>query len=266
MSLKGSNVLVTGASMGIGEAIAHALAKEGANLILFSRSEDKLQAITNTLHEKYPGSKVVYKSVDIQSYEAVERAVNASVEQLGHIDILVNNAGLALGAPAPFPDLKVSDIVTMNSTNINGLMFTTYAVLNASMKPRKAGTILNITSVTGLEVPPFPGEAVYHCNKAAQEAFSNALRNELSETNIRVLVLRPGCVATNFHSLRVGHDKEKYDSFFEGYQPLESEDIARSAVFMLQQPLNVSIKALDVVPSAQRSLNVFDRTWSERNA
>ena len=106
----------------------------------------------------------------------------------------------------------------MNSTNINGLMFTTYAVLNASMKPRKAGTILNITSVTGLEVPPFPGEAVYHCNKAAQEAFSNALRNELSETNIRVLVLRPGCVATNFHSLRVGHDKEKYDSFFEGYQ------------------------------------------------
>ncbi|RAK97953.1 SDR family oxidoreductase [Aspergillus ibericus CBS 121593] len=266
MSLKGSNVLITGASMGIGEAIAHAVAREGANLILFSRSENKLQAITATLHEQYPALKVIYKPVDIQSYEAVEQAVNASVEQLGQIDILINNAGLALGAPATFPDLKVSDIVTMNSTNINGLMFTTYAVLNASMKPRKAGTILNITSVTGLEVPPFPGEAVYHCNKAAQEAFSNALRNELSETNIRVLVLRPGCVATNFHSLRVGHDKEKYDRFFEGYQPLESEDIARTAVFMLQQPLNVSIKALDVVPSAQRSLNVFDRTWSERNA
>ncbi|PYI09840.1 NADP-dependent L-serine/L-allo-threonine dehydrogenase ydfG [Aspergillus sclerotiicarbonarius CBS 121057] len=266
MSLKGSNVLITGASMGIGEAIAHAVAREGANLILFSRSEDKLQAIANTLQEQYPASKVIYKPVDIQSYEAVEQAVNTSVEQLGHIDILINNAGLALGAPATFSDLKVSDIVTMNSTNINGLMFTTYAVLNASMKPRKAGTILNITSVTGLEVPPFPGEAVYHCNKAAQEAFTNALRNELSETNIRVLVLRPGCVATNFHSLRVGHDKEKYDSFFEGYQPLESEDIARTAVFMLQQPLNVSIKALDVVPSAQRSLNVFDRTWSERNA
>ncbi|PWY96227.1 NADP-dependent L-serine/L-allo-threonine dehydrogenase ydfG [Aspergillus sclerotioniger CBS 115572] len=266
MSLKGSNVLITGASMGIGEAIANALAREGANLILFSRSEDKLQTITNTLQKQYPAAKVIYKAVDIQSYEAVEQAVSDSVELLGHIDILVNNAGLALGAPATFSDLKVSDIVTMNSTNINGLMFTTYAVLNASMKPRKAGTILNITSVTGLEVPPFPGEAVYHCNKAAQEAFSNALRNELSETNIRVLVLRPGCVATNFHSLRVGHNKEKYDSFFEGYQPLVSEDIAHSAVFMLQQPVNVSIKALDVVPSAQRSLNVFDRTWNERNA
>lgn len=105
----------------------------------------------------------------------------------------------------------------MNSTNINGLMFATYAVLKASMMSRKAGTILNVTSITGLEVPPFPGEAVYHANKAAQEAFTNALRNELSGTNIRVLALRPGCVATNFHSLRVGHDQEMYKSFFDGF-------------------------------------------------
>lgn len=86
------------------------------------------------------------------------------------------------------------------------------------MISRDAGTILNITSVTGLEVPPFPGETVYHSNKAAQEAFTNALRNELVGTGIRVLALRPGCVATNFHSLRVGHDREMYESFFEGYE------------------------------------------------
>jgi 3-hydroxy acid dehydrogenase/malonic semialdehyde reductase len=106
----------------------------------------------------------------------------------------------------------------MNNTNINGLMFMTHSVLNRCMMPEKSGTILNITSVTGLEVPPFPGEAVYHANKACQEAFTNALRNELSETNIRVLALRPGVVATNFHSLRVGHDKEKYDEFMDGYE------------------------------------------------
>lgn len=82
---------------------------------------------------------------------------------------------------------------------------------------RKEGTILNIRSVTGLEVPRFPGETVYHTNTAAQEAFTNVLRNELNGTNIKVLALRPGCVATNVHSLRVGHDKEMYDSFFEGY-------------------------------------------------
>lgn len=93
-----------------------------------------------------------------------------------------------------------------------------YSVLNHSMLRKNQGTILNVTSTTALEVPPFSGEAVYHANKAAQEAFTNALRNELSGTDIRVLALRPGCVATNFHSLRVGHDKEMYDKFFEGYE------------------------------------------------
>jgi NADP-dependent 3-hydroxy acid dehydrogenase YdfG len=106
----------------------------------------------------------------------------------------------------------------MNNTNVNGYMFMAHSVLNNSMMTRKAGTILNITSITGLEVPPFPGEAVYHANKACQEAFTNALRNELSGTDIRVLALRPGVVATNFHSLRVGHDKKMYDEFIEGYE------------------------------------------------
>lgn len=86
------------------------------------------------------------------------------------------------------------------------------------MMTRKAGTILNITSITGLEVPPSPGEAVYHANKACQEALTNALRNELSGTDIRVLALRPGVVATNFHSLRVGHDQDMYDEFTESYE------------------------------------------------
>ncbi|BCR92154.1 uncharacterized protein ACHE_80054A [Aspergillus chevalieri] len=265
MVLQGSNVLLTGASMGIGSAIAEALAAKGANLILFARSEDKLQNLADKI-KKHHAVKVIYKAVDVQDYTAVEAAVNSSVQELAQVDILVNNAGLALGAPSAFHDLRVSDILTMNNTNINGLMFVTHAVLNTSMIPRAAGTILNITSVTGIEVPPFPGEAVYHSNKAAQEAFTNALRNELSGTNIRVLALRPGCVATNFHSQRVGHDQEMYNSFFEGFQPLEPVDIAESAVYMLEQPLNRSVKALDLVPSAQRSLTVFDRVWNKRNA
>ncbi|KAE8164459.1 NADP-dependent L-serine/L-allo-threonine dehydrogenase ydfG [Aspergillus tamarii] len=265
MALHGQNVLITGASMGIGEAIAWKVADEGGTLILLARSQDKLEQITTRIQGKYPALKATFRTVDLQNYDTIEEEVTKAVKELGHIDILINNAGLALGAPAAFPDLKVSDILTMNSTNINGLMFATYAVLKASMMSRKAGTILNVTSITGLEVPPFPGEAVYHANKAAQEAFTNALRNELSGTNIRVLALRPGCVATNFHSLRVGHDQDMYKSFFDGFTPLESDDIARAVIFMLSQPLNVSVKALDVVPSAQRSINVFDRSWNERN-
>ncbi|KAJ5371281.1 uncharacterized protein N7496_007373 [Penicillium cataractarum] len=286
MPLSGQTVLLTGASMGIGEAIAKALAKEGANLILLSRSEDKLAKLKDDLLQQYNNIKVTYRTADVGNHEQVDAAIQSSIEELGPIDILINNAspaptsyshpnhpsstniptqaGLALGAPNIFHALNITDIQTMISTNVNGPMYVTHSVLNRSMISRDSGTILNITSVTGLEVPPFPGETVYHSNKAAQEAFTNALRNELVGTGIRVLALRPGCVATNFHSLRVGHDREMYESFFEGYEPLVSEDIAQAAVYMLNQPPNVSIKALDVVPSAQRSLNVFDRKWNER--
>ncbi|OBT83117.1 hypothetical protein VE02_08070 [Pseudogymnoascus sp. 03VT05] len=263
-SINGKTVLVTGASIGIGKQIALALAEKGASLILFSRTESKLADLSESIKSKYPGTKVYYAPVDIQDYEGVKAGVKNAIKEMGDIDILINNAGLALGAPAAFQDLSISDILQMNNTNINGMMFMTYAVLNDSFMKKKAGTILNISSITGLEVPPFPGESVYHAGKAAQEAFSNALRNELSGTDIRVLVLRPGCVATNFHSLRVGHDKSQYEKFFEGFTPLEGEDIARGAVFMLEQPLNVSVKALDIVPTAQRSLTVFDREWNGR--
>lgn len=269
MALKGQNILITGASMGIGAAIARRLAKEQATLILFARSTDKLQSIAEEL--KSIGSpKVHFYSVDVQDHEKVNKAVRQAISDLGegsHIDVLVNNAGLALGAPNRFPELKISDITTMTGTNINGFMFATYAVLNAGgMMNRKRGTVLNITSTTGLEVPPFPGEAVYHASKAYQEAFSNVLRTELQETNIKVLTLRPGVVATNFHEQRVGYDKGQYDDFMKGMEPLVAEDVADAAAFMLSwPPERISVKAMDVVPTAQRSLQVMDKTWNERN-
>ncbi|KAM0810119.1 putative NADP-dependent L-serine/L-allo-threonine dehydrogenase ydfG [Seiridium cardinale] len=226
---------------------------------------EKLKELSQRLQTQNSGCKVTYYALDVGNHEAVDQGVSQAVKDLGQIDILINNAGLALGTPARFPELKISDIVTMNNTNVNGYMFVAHAVLNRSMLSRGEGTILNITSTTALEAPPFPGETVYHANKALQEAFTNALRNELNETNIRVLALRPGVVATHFHTQRVGFDKEMYDGFMKGFQPLLAEDVSEAAVFMLSQPLNRSVKALDVVPSAQRSLNVFDRKWNERN-
>lgn len=186
---------------------------------------------------------MIYRTADVGNYEEVDAAVDSSVKELGGIDILINNvrsnpkspiiklvqgfiyghpltnpkAGLAIGAPNAFHNLKISEIQTMISTNVNGPMYVAHSVLNRSMLSRKAGTIINVTSVTGLEVPPFTGEAVYHSNKAAQEAFTNSLRNELNGTNIRVLALRPGVVAGHFHSQRIGHDQAQYDEFLEGY-------------------------------------------------
>jgi 3-hydroxy acid dehydrogenase/malonic semialdehyde reductase len=203
MSLKNQTVLITGASMGIGAAIAHRLASESATLILFARSTNKLTSLAKDLQSTHQNLKVFTTAVDVQDHSALSTAISNIVAQVSHIDILINNAGLALGAPAQFPDLKIEDVITMTGTNINGYMFATYAVLNeGKMKARGKGTILNVTSTTGLEVPPFPGEAVYHASKACQEAFTNVLRTELVGTDIKVLALRPGVVATNFHEQR----------------------------------------------------------------
>lgn len=212
--------------MGIGEAIATILAENDYNLILLSRSEEKLSGIVQRLKTVAPSRTITYRAADVGDSEVVDAAIASALEETGRIDILINNAGLALGAPASFNELALSEVNTMIGTNVNGMLYVTHSVLNRAMLGSAPGggngTILNITSITGLEVPPFPGEAVYHANKAFQEAFTNALRNELSGTNIRVLALRPGCVATNFHSLRVGHDKEKYDAFFDGFQSVAS--------------------------------------------
>jgi 3-hydroxy acid dehydrogenase / malonic semialdehyde reductase len=153
----------------------------------------------------------------------------------------------------------------MNGTNIAGVMYTTHAVINKSMWPRKKGTIIMVSSVTGLECPPFDGEAVYHASKACLEGFSNSLRMETAGSDIRVLVLRPGCVATHFHLQRVKYDQDAMDEFFYGYEPLVAEDLADSVLYMLSRPGRTSIKALDCVPTAQRALTRFDREWNERH-
>ncbi|KAK6397810.1 hypothetical protein LTR65_005058 [Meristemomyces frigidus] len=212
---------------------------------------------------------------DVRDPTAVKEAISAAAKDFSidvgsgdAFDILVNNAGLALGAPAPFwKQDMTSDINTMINTNILGFMAAAHAMLNeGGMANAKRGTILNITSTTGLEVPPFPGEAVYHASKACQEGFTNALRTELVGTNLRVLALRPGVVQGHFHEQRVGHDMSEYESFMDGIEALVAEDVASAAVGMVGTPEKVSIKALDVVPSSQRSLPVFDREWAKRNS
>lgn len=268
MSLAGQSVVITGASMGIGAATARLLAAQGATLVLLARSEDKLARLAEEIRAATPDARVLHFSVDVRDYAAIAATMTAVVAELGKpIDVLINNAGLALGAPAVFPDQSIADIVTMVETNISGVMYAAHAVLNQGlMRQQQTGVILNVTSVTGLEAPPFPGEAVYHTAKAAQEAFSNSLRIELSGSNIRVAVVRPGVVATNFHEQRVGYDASLISDFVQGYEPLVADDVADAIAWMLAKPERVAIKALDVVPTAQRSLTVFDREWTKRNA
>ncbi|KAL4761100.1 uncharacterized protein BDW70DRAFT_159967 [Aspergillus foveolatus] len=124
--------------MSIGEAIVQKVAGE--------RADDRLQAIKADIRKNHLSSKVLFKAIELQSYEDVEKVVNETDKELM----------LALGAPAAFPNLKISDIVIVNSTNVNQLMFATYAVHNSAMPSRKEGTILNVTSATVLDSPSFP--------------------------------------------------------------------------------------------------------------
>ncbi|EEY54954.1 uncharacterized protein PITG_08531 [Phytophthora infestans T30-4] len=179
MSLKGKIAVITGASMGIGAATARRFAREGASLALLARSKDKLMQLVEEL-QSVPGSgRVVYFSFDVRDSNALATAMTDTVEQLGGpVDVLINNAGLALGAPACFQDQSIGDISMMVGTNVSGVLFAAHAALNqGGMFAQKRGVIVNVTSVTALEAPPFPGEAVYHMAKAAQEGFSNSLRN-----------------------------------------------------------------------------------------
>lgn len=271
-ALKGKVVLITGASQGIGRSIALSLATvQPAALILFARSEPRLHKVAEDISEISRATRTIIEPVDITSSSAVSAAVSASLAKAGapSIDVVINNAGLAIGAPRSFPELSIDEIDTMLGTNVAGYMYVTHAVLNnGGMLAAKRGTIMNVTSTTALEVPPFPGEAVYHTSKAAQEAFTNVLRTELQGTNIKVLALRPGVVAhTDFHELRVGHEdgKDLYDEFMKGIEPLGPDNIGEAALWMLGQPEAVSVKALDVVPTSQRNLASFDRTWNVRN-
>jgi NADP-dependent 3-hydroxy acid dehydrogenase YdfG len=165
-------------------------------------------------------------------------------------------AGLALGSPRPFHEQTLEDIDTVIGTNISGTLYVTHAVLQKSMMlPGKhgkvvgRGTIVNISSITGLDAPPM-GEATYHTSKTAMEGFSNVLRQELTGTNVRVLVVRPGFVggATNFHGNRLS-DKSAERQVFQGLQPLQETDVANAVDYLVHAPERVSIRALDVVPT-----------------
>lgn len=128
------------------------------------------------------------------------------------------------------------------------------------------GTIVNISSITGLtSPPPSSGETSYHTSKAALEAFSNVLRDELVGTNIRLIVIRPGFVKTLFHLRRHGFDQQKEDQTFEGMTPLSADDVATQVFNVVNTPENVMIRSIDILPTAQRSLHTLDRDWNERN-
>lgn len=255
--VQGKTVLITGASSGIGEACARALAAHGAHLILCARRQERLTALQASLEAAH-GVRVQVYRLDVRDRPAVE-ALAADLSRNGVVpDVLVNNAGKALGLHL-LHEGSVEDWEEMIDTNVKGLLYMTRAVLPL-MVARDSGHVVNIGSIAGHQV--YQKGAVYNATKFAVRALNEGMALDLFGTRIRVTSIDPGLVETEFSRVRFHGDVNRARAVYEGYQPLRPEDIAEIVLFVLNVPEHVNILDLVVLPTAQRSAHMVHRTPS----
>lgn len=254
MKLQKKNVLVTGASAGIGKSCAYSFAEEGANLILFARREEKLVEIAEDIKKKYAVS-VFIAQCDVRNYNEVESKINSLPEDFAQIDILINNAGLARGLGSVV-NAELSDWDEMIDTNIKGLLYVT-RVVAPKMVARGEGHIINIGSIAGWEV--YPGGSVYCGTKHAVRAISKGMTIDLNGTNVKVTEIDPGMVETEFSLVRFHGDDQRAENVYKGVEPLTGCDVAELAVFAATRSKHVSIQTIVATPLAQANTYILKR-------
>lgn len=238
--------LITGATSGIGKASALALAKDGYDVIVTGRTEKEVHAVVHEIASKTK-VKVVGSVFDVRDKTQVQEAIESLPTPWQKITVLVNNAGLALGRN-PINEGSLDDWEIMINTNVNGLLYVTRAVIPLMVKQKK-GHIINIGSIAGREV--YPNGNIYCMTKHAVIALSKCMRLDLVAHNIKATVVNPGHVLTNFAKTRYRGDKAKIKAAYEGFTPLDADDVARCVVFAASQPANVVIDEILVSPLAQ---------------
>jgi NADP-dependent 3-hydroxy acid dehydrogenase YdfG len=242
--LDGKVAVVTGASSGIGEATAEALAAEGASVVVAARREDRLTDLVKRMEGN--GGKTLSVQCDVTDEEQAHALIQKAEEEFGSVDILVNNAGVMLLSKV---EKGLSDQWRqMFDVNVMGLLYATDAAVEV-MKRQKSGHIVNISSVAGRKVRPTGG--VYSGTKFAVNAISEGLRQELLEDNVRVTMVEPGAVETELP------DHITDDEALEGMgglmqiERLQSEDIANAIAYVVTQPERVSINEILIRPTQQ---------------
>ena len=239
--------LITGATSGIGEATARALAAAGYKLIITGRRGDRLTALQAELTEKF-GAEVLTKCFDVRDKEQCEEALRTLPEEFAAIDILVNNAGLASGLEH-LNEGADEDWNAMIDTNVKGLLYITRAVSNRMIARGEGGHIVNLGSTAGTQV--YENGNVYCATKHAVHALSHGMRIDLLRHRIRVTEIRPGMVETEFSVVRFHGDKNRADGVYKGLKPLTGEDVAQAILWALSQPAHVNISEIVLTPTAQ---------------
>ncbi|EKD31724.1 MAG: hypothetical protein ACD_77C00268G0002 [uncultured bacterium] len=246
--------LITGATSGIGEAVAHALGKEGFNLIVTGRRLALLSKLAKNIENSYK-VKVIPLSFDIRELSQVEHYLGTLPPQWREIDVLINNAGLAVGLN-PLNMGVIDDWERMIDTNIKGLLYVSKIISNMMIQ-RGFGQIINIGSIAGKDV--YPNGNVYCASKHAVDALSRGMMMDLHKYNIRVSQVCPGAVETEFSNVRFKGDEEKAASVYKGFTPLCAKDVADVIVFIVKSPAHVNISDVIVMPTAQASVSIIDK-------
>jgi NADP-dependent 3-hydroxy acid dehydrogenase YdfG len=244
--------LITGASSGIGQATAREFAKQGINLILCGRRQERLDELQKELSEHV---KVTTLNFDIRDKKWVKEAINSLEKPFNPVDILINNAGNAHGLDT-IQDGDSDDWDAMIDINVKGLLYVSDAII-PQMIARNNGHIINIGSTAGKEV--YPKGNVYCASKHAVDAINQGMRLDLNGYNIRVGAVNPGMVETEFSEVRFKGDTEKADKVYKGFKPLQAQDVAEIIYFVISRPAHVNIADLMVMSVDQASSTVVNK-------
>jgi NADP-dependent 3-hydroxy acid dehydrogenase YdfG len=249
--LQGTVSLVTGASSGIGEATALKLAELGSTVAILARRRDRLEQLA----EKIEGHGVTALAIeaDVSSEEQARGAVERVVSELGRLDTLVNNAGVML--LGPIQDAPLEEWKTMLDVNVAGLLYCAHAALEHLLRaaeddPRHVADMVNISSVAGRVARL--GSGVYNLTKHGVGAFSESLRQEVTQRHVRIALVEPGAVSTELSSHNRPEIREQISQRFRDIDRLEAPEIADAIAYIVTRPRHVAINELLIRPTEQQ--------------
>ncbi|MEU4770029.1 SDR family NAD(P)-dependent oxidoreductase [Actinosynnema sp. NPDC023794] len=239
--MNGKTALVTGASSGIGAATARALAAAGVKVVAGARRVDRLKELAATAD-----GEVVPLELDVADRQSVREAVVTAVDRFGGLDIVVNNAGVMLGGPIVGADTAEWD--RMVRTNLLGSLYVTHAALPHLLARR--GTVVQISSTSGRIASVMGG--VYAATKFGVNAFTESLRQEVTERGLRVVTIEPGMVDTEIADHIVDDDiRDMAKKMAGSIRTLRAEDVAAAVLYAVGQPEHVVVNEVLLRPTDQ---------------
>jgi NADP-dependent 3-hydroxy acid dehydrogenase YdfG len=237
---------ITGSTGGIGRAAARRLARMGYHVIINGRRKERLEKLSEELEHQH-GVKTWLAPYDVRNLDEVRTSFQNLPQAWQDIDVLINNAGLAVGLSG-IEEGDFDDWNRMIDTNLKGLLFVTRFV-SPFMTARQKGHIINIGSIAGKDV--YAGGNVYCATKHAVDALTKAMRIDLLRYGIKVSQIAPGAAQTEFSVVRFKGDRETAAKVYEGYTPLNEEDVADAVEYLVKLPPHVCVNDLVITCLSQ---------------